>query len=85
MALALALLALAGAPLQAPAIPSGAYASLDQAALSLAKAGWVLEAKRVAEILAELDYTPAMRTKLDAGIARDRCVHVRPVAESLMR
>lgn len=71
MALALVLWALACVPQQAPAIPSGATAALDSAALALAKAGWVVEARSVAEILAELGYPAAMRTKLDAGIARE--------------
>ena len=61
---------LACAP-QEPAIPPGAYAALDSAALALAKAGWTGESTRVAEILAELGYPEAMRAKLGAGMTRE--------------
>jgi len=56
---------------QAPVIPPAANAALDSAAIALAKAGWSLEAQRVAELLGELGYPEAMRKKLDAGIARE--------------
>ena len=68
--LAAVLGALAVGP-QAPAPPPAAVAALDSAALALAKAGWPVEAKRVAEILGELGYPEAMRKKLDAGVERE--------------